>query len=198
SQDRFSFARGSYLYMSLADVGANRPAAFARTLAAPAVSSDEVNAALSVGDVWRATDRVQLQYGARAEGDAFLRAPARNPAMEQALGVRTGLAPREAHVSPRVGVTWGIGQRGTAGLRGAPLVFVRGGVGEFRNALPAALLLPALRNTGLPGATRQIQCVGPAVPTPDWSAFEHDPSAIPTQCADRSLGPFATTAPNAV
>jgi hypothetical protein len=195
SQDQYANRLGSYFYNSIADVGTNQPASYTRTLVSHPVSASAVNSAFSIGDNWRPTDRSTLVYGVRAEGIGFNDAPEYNPAIDNFFGVRTDHTPREVHLSPRAGFSLGIGNRGTAGITGAPLYFVRGGVGEFRNSTAATLIAPAMRATGLPDAVTQIQCVGAAVPTPDWAAFERDPSTIPTQCVGGASS-FASTQPN--
>ncbi|HEY8174936.1 MAG TPA: carboxypeptidase regulatory-like domain-containing protein [Gemmatimonadaceae bacterium] len=195
SQDQFANPRGSYFYNSLADFDANRPAVFSRTLAASDVSATALNYSMSVGDSWRPTDRTQFLYGVRAEGIRFGDTPAYNPAVESAFGLKTDHAPSEVHLSPRVGFSWGVGDRGTAGLRGAPLYLFRGGVGQFRNNTAVTVITPAMRATGLPGGIQQIQCVGTAVPAPDWNAFAANPSSIPSACVGGSSS-FASTQPN--
>lgn len=75
---------------------------------------------------------------------------------------------------------------GNANQFGAPWI-LRGGVGEFRGRAPTQLFQSAIDATGLPGAETQLLCVGDAVPTPDWAAYESDASTIPTQCADGSV-----------
>jgi hypothetical protein len=195
SQDQYSNRRGSYFYNSIADVDANRPASFSRTFVSHDVSSSALNSAFSLGDAWRPTDRTQLLYGVRVEGIRFADAPDYNPDIESAFHVRTDNVPSEYHVSPRVGFFWGIGDRGTKGLRGAPKYQLRGGVGEFRNSTAATLIAPAMRATGLPDAVRQIQCIGSAVPQPDWIAFAQSESSIPSQCLG-GASTFSSTQPN--
>ncbi|HZI40870.1 MAG TPA: carboxypeptidase regulatory-like domain-containing protein [Gemmatimonadaceae bacterium] len=195
SQDQYANRLGSYFYNSIADVSANQPASFTRTFVSHPVSASALNSAVSIGDNWRPTDRSSLVYGVRAEGISFGDAPEYNPAVDNLFGVRTDHTPRELHVSPRAGFSLGIGNRGTAGITGAPRYFIRGGVGEFRNSTAATIIAPAMRATGLPDAVTQIQCVGSAVPIPDWTAFEGDPSTIPTQCVGGASS-FASTQPN--
>ena len=77
--------------------------------------------------------------------------------------------------------------RGTSGV-------IRGGIGEFRDLLKPDLLASARANTGLASATRQLSCVGTAVPLPDWGQFVADPGAIPTRCVDGS-GALADLSP---
>jgi len=195
SQDQYANRRGSYFYNSIADIDANRPASFNRTFVSHNVSSSALNSAFSLGDNWRPTARTQFLYGVRVEGVRFGDKPDFNPDVESAFHVRTDNTPSEYHVSPRVGFFWGIGDRGTKGLRGAPKVQFRGGVGEFRNSTAATLIAPAMRATGLPDAVRQIQCIGSAVPIPDWNAFANNESTIPTQCLG-GVSSFSSTQPN--
>jgi hypothetical protein len=71
---------------------------------------------------------------------------------------------------------------------------IRGGIGEFRDLLRPGILADASASTGLAGGTSFLNCVGAAVPTPDWSLFASDPASIPTQCVDGS-GVLAERAP---
>ena len=161
SQDQYANRLGSYFYNSIADVAANTPASFTRTFVSHPVSASAVNSALAIGDNWRPTDRSSLVYGVRAEGITFNDAPEYNASIDTAFHVRTDHTPREYHLSPRLGFSLGLGNRGTKGLPGAPLVFLRGGVGEFRNSTAATIIAPAIRATGLPDAVTQIQCESP-------------------------------------
>jgi len=75
---------------------------------------------------------------------------------------------------------------------------LRGGIGEFRGKVPASLFSSAIDATGLPSGETQLVCVGSAVPIPDWSLFQRDPSSLPTTCAD-GTGPgqaFSSTRSN--
>jgi hypothetical protein len=195
SQDQYANRLGSYFYNSIADLEANQPASFTRTFVSHAVSASAINSALSLGDNWRPTDRSSIVYGVRAEGISFNDSPDYNPDIDNLFHVRTDHTPREYHLSPRVGFSLGIGNRGTKGITGAPLYFLRGGVGEFRNSTSATIIAPAMRATGLPDAVTQIQCIGSAVPVPDWTLFQQDPSTIPTQCVGGTSS-FASTQPN--
>src|SRR5262249_13854893 len=126
-----------------------------------------------------------LLYGARVDANAFVQRPAYNPALDDALGLRTDGAPNAVDVSPRLGATW---QNGKGKI-------VRFGVGQFRNLADASLLGAPSVSTGLPNGVLRLACIGAAVPTPDWSAYETDPSAIPERCAGGG-GILADGAPN--
>jgi hypothetical protein len=191
SQDVQGNRLGTFSYNSLADLAANRPASFTRTLDAPERRGGEWNAFASVGDLWRAAPNLQILYGARLEGNRFVDVPQFNPAVESALGARTDRVPNTVALLPRAGFTL---QR--AAGAGIPAGTIRGGTGAFRNLLDPALLSNASVSTGLPGALQRISCIGSAVPTPDWSAFAADPLSIPRQCAGTTTASFADAAPN--
>jgi hypothetical protein len=100
-----------------------------------------------------------------------------------------------------MGFSWTYGTASQiAGFEGAartPRAVVRGGIGMFQNVPSTNLLGSALDNTGLPDAVQQLTCVGPATPTPDWASYLANSSAIPTRCADGTLGTvFSNAAPN--
>lgn len=185
-------ALGSFGYASLADLTANHPSSFTRTLDEPARDGSAWSGFASVGDQWRASPRLQLVYGARVEMNRFLTTPTRNAALESTLGVRNDAAPSRVHVSPRVGFSWryggdrsgyngfGVSQLGTRII--APSGLLRGGIGEFRSTLSPQLLGAPGVFTGLRGASRHVACVGQAVPAADWSLFATDEAAIPSSC----------------
>lgn len=192
---------GTYFYNSLADLQANQPASFGRTLSPRQSEGSRIAGALALGDVWRKGQRLQFQYGVRVDANRYLDRPNYNSKVEETFGVRNDLVPNGIYVSPRAGFSWSYGQApqvsAFAGAFRAPRATVRGGIGLFQN-LPGANLIGSARdNTGLPSAVQQISCVGPAVPLPDWDAFAEDPAAIPTVCADGSGGSvFSSSAPN--
>jgi hypothetical protein len=201
SQDESTNVLGSFTFNSLADLQAGAPASFTRTLTPRTRSGSETIGAISLGDSYRRTSTLQLQYGVRLDGNAFNGGIAPNPAVEQIFGTRNDRTPNHFYVSPRLGFSWQYGTApqvaGFAGAVRGPRAVVRGGIGVFQNIPASTLLAGAMDNTGLPSAVQQITCIGTAVPTPDWSAYVAETNAIPTQCADGTLGPsFATRAPS--
>lgn len=196
---------GSFSFNSVADFAANRPTSYARTLTQPERSGTAWNAAAAFSHQYAPTRFFSLLYGARVESDGFGGAPATNPALEQALGVRTGLAPSRVHVSPRVGFSYtynrdkdngsGSSQNQVGRFYRNVTGTLRGGIGEFRDLLRPNILADASAATGLPGGTSVLSCVGSAVPVPDWSRFANDPSSIPSQCLDGS-GVLGESAPS--
>ena len=197
---------GSYSYNSLADLQANRPASFTRTLTSPTRTGGEWSGALSLGDNWVRSPHFSMIYGARLEGNAFTSAPQNNPEIERLFGASNSHAPDSWHVSPRMGFNWyytsarptfGIGMNQAGTFYSVPKGVIRGGIGEFRQILDPTLLADAGVATGLPGSTTRLACFGPAVPLPDWHSFATDESSIPTQCIGANTGPtFSDASPN--
>src|SRR5205807_2416658 len=75
---------------------------------------------------------------------------------------------------------------------------LRGGFGEFRGKAPLGFFSNAIGATGLSTGEMQLVCVGSAVPVPNWSAYQRNSSALPSQCAD-GAGPgqaFSSTRSN--
>jgi hypothetical protein len=195
---------GHYTFNSIAGFAANQPASFTRTLAQPVRTGAAWNAAFAVAHQWAPSRWFNLIYGARAEADGFGDAPARNVALEDALGVATGVVPSRLHVSPRVGFSWtynrdkdngnGMSNNPVGSFYRNSTGVIRGGIGEFRDLLKPGLLADARAGTGLPGSASALTCIGAAAPAPDWNRFLGDPSAIPSRCTD-GTGPLAELSP---
>lgn len=182
---------GTFLFASLANLEANRPAQFSRNIAPAAQSGTAWNSAAYLGDTWRPKGGFQLAYGARLEQSSFSGAPAYNPSVDSSFGVRTDRIPNEVHFSPRVGFTWTFG-----GSSGPPKNILRGGVGDFRSLTPTSLYGSALAASGTSDAESQLICIGSGVPIPDWNQYLADPSSIPTQCADSVSAVVISPRPN--
>ena len=192
---------GTYFYNSLADLANDQPASFTRQLSPRVSGASQLVGAVSLGDAWRATNSLQIQYGVRLDGNRFLADPTLNPDVESTFGVRNDHAPNHIYASPRVGFSWSYGTAAqVAGFDGAargPRAVVRGGVGLFQNVPGTTQIGQAIDNTGLPSAVQQLNCVGPAAPAPNWGVYASDPSTIPMTCADGTTGSvFANSAPN--
>nr|MBA3579750.1 TonB-dependent receptor [Gemmatimonadaceae bacterium] len=192
---------GTFTFNSLNDYEQNRPATFSRELGERNRNVGQMVAGFSLGDAYRRTDRLQIQYGVRMDANRFTSQPDLNPEIESLFGLRNDVVPNKLYFSPRMGFSWSYGNAAqVAGFEGAarrPRAVVRGGVGVFQNTPSTNLIASAIDNTGLPGATQQLICVGAAAPAPDWEAYATDPGSIPTQCADGTAGTtFANAAPN--
>jgi hypothetical protein len=187
---------GTFSFNSVADFAGNRPTSFSRTLTQPTRSGTTWNAAAAFSHNFAPSRFFSVLYGARVEADGFGAAPAANPALEQALGVRTGVAPTRLHVSPRVGFSYtynrdrdngsGTSMNNVGRFYRSATGTLRGGIGDFRDLLRPSILADASAATGLVGGTAVLSCVGAAVPTPDWTRFTADPATIPNSCVDGS------------
>jgi hypothetical protein len=185
---------------SFADLEAGRPAQFVRSLGGGSQHVAATVGALSLGDAYRATPDVQLQYGVRVDANRYSSNPHPNADALARLNVRNDHAPNDVAVSPRLGFSWTYGRlaRVEASDEAAHprRAIVRGGVGVFQSVPGPSLIAGALQGNGSSGSLRQIRCIGEAVPTPDWRAYLANPESIPTTCADGTDGtPFATSAP---
>ncbi|WP_275827832.1 carboxypeptidase-like regulatory domain-containing protein [Roseisolibacter sp. H3M3-2] len=195
---------GRWTFNSLADVEAGRAASYTRTLAQPVRAGRTWNGATALAHQWAPSRFFSVLWGARLEAGGFGGAPPRNVALEQALDVRTGVAPLRWHVSPRAGFTWTYNRdaRNRASSAMSPLGrfhrpvagVVRGGIGEFRDLLRPGMIADAAAGAGLPGSTLLLSCVGGAAPVPDWARLLADPTAVPDRCVDGS-GVLAERAP---
>jgi hypothetical protein len=200
TQDQTVNRLGTYSYNSLADLAAGIPVSYTRTLSPRERDASMLIGALSLGDSYRYSPTLQIQYGLRVDGNRFLDVPTANSALLERLGVRNERVPDGLYLSPRLGFSW---QYGTAPQIGAfagafrgPRAVVRGGIGVFQNMPQATLVGGAIDNTGLPSAIQQLACVGAAIPSANWAAFA-DPSNIPSRCADGSMGSvFNNAVPN--
>ena len=189
---------GSFNFNSLADLEAQQPSSFTRQLSPRVRKGSQYVGGVSLGDSYRRTDNLQLQYGVRLDGNRFTSTPEPNPDLTQVFGERNDRVPNHLYVSPRVGFSWSYGTAAevaafTGAVRG-PRAVVRGGIGMFQNTPNTTLISGAIDNTGLPSALQQLICAGPATPVPDWGSYTNDPSSVPSQCTDGSI--FASTVPN--
>jgi hypothetical protein len=200
-RDQTTNALGTFFFNSLADLAANRPTSFSRALSPRTQSAGQTIGAISLGDSYKRTPNLQIQYGVRLDANHFSSSPLVNPDVQTVFGRRNDETPNRLYASPRVGFSWTYGDATQIaafdGAARAPRAVVRGGVGVFQNTPQSSLVGSAIDNTGLPGAIQQLTCVGSAAPVPDWNAYAQDPATIPTTCADGSSGGvFANSAPN--
>jgi hypothetical protein len=187
---------GAFTFSSLRDLELNRPSAFVRALETGASDGGQWSGGASLGTTWRQGD-VYWVGGLRGDANVFLRQPSEDATLGQALGVSVSHAPWAMSLSPRLGFTWY--------YRGAPsytVVFnnpianyafgnaaIRGGIGLFRDRLPAALLAPAIAS----GQTRTLTCLDEAAPAPDWLSYTSSVASVPMTCASAGAARVDTT-----
>jgi hypothetical protein len=85
TQEGLPNAFGNYTYNSLADLAANRPASYQRTLTQPTRSATSYNGALAFSHQWNPNRWFSLLSGARVEGSMFGEAPPENAALRPEL-----------------------------------------------------------------------------------------------------------------
>jgi hypothetical protein len=132
-------------------------------------------AALYVGDEWRANDRVRLTFGLRADVLALLDHGPYNAEVDSVFGRRTDrMPPARVHLSPRIGFVWELEDTGRDEIRG--------GGGIFTGRYPPAFAYAAVYSYGSGAAL--LSCgtlpndLGPA------PAFVPDYHTPPTLCAN--------------
>jgi hypothetical protein len=187
-------ALGQYTFNSLADFAANRPSSYSRTIVQPVREASAWNGAAALAHQWNKSRWFTMLYGARIEGNVFGDTPPRNAALDNELGVRSGVVPARLHVSPRVGFSYtysrqkdngnGTSNNSIGTFYRTTTGYVRGGIGEFRDLYTPTTLADAMVGAGLAGSTLALSCVGAAVPVPDWDAYAAGTATAPAACTD--------------
>jgi hypothetical protein len=193
---------GTFTYASLTDLALNMPSSFSRTLGNSRASSSSWDGALGLGDLFSISPRLKLLYGLRLEANRFTSHPTYLPEVGSSFGVTTSHLPSNLMVLPRFGFTWirtgqdrsGVSSNSVATVYRAPTGSLRGGVGAFRNRLPASLVAQTSLGREAVTSTRHLLCVGSATPHADWQAFDENVSAVPTACINDARS-FADDAP---
>ena len=199
SQDNTTNRYGTFVYNSLTDLENDVPASFSRRLQVNTRLGNDLGASGWLGDAYRPARQLQITYGLRVDASHFNGQPAFNPAIDSIFGARNDAVPRGVYVSPRLGFSWTYGtnpqilgfQGAARGSRGQ----ISGGVGEFQNLPNSQLIAAAVDQTGLPSAAQQLNCIGAAVPVPDWSDYLASTGTIPTTCAG-DVTTYSSTVPN--
>ena len=168
---------GRYYFRSLADLEANRPASFERTLSLPGADArtvfDVAHVSAFIQDEWSPIDQLTLHAGMRVDIPVLQGRPDENAALLDTLGVSTATLPRTTPMwSPRVGFNW----MSTARLR----TQLRGGAGLFAGRPAYAWLADAYTQTGLRSA--MLYC--DEASTPAFSS-----GTPPGACADPAADP---------
>ena len=92
------------------------------------------------GDQWRPASNLTLTFGVRVDAPTFPDKPTRNPASEDAFGLRTDEVPTKLLWSPRFGFNYNLGENRQQ---------VRGGLGLFSGRTPYVWLSNQYGNTGI-------------------------------------------------
>jgi len=195
---------GTFYYNSLADLQANVPSSFSRTFSQLNNAAGGTTLGLSLGDGWRPTQKLRIEYGARVDYAWTMGQPVYNALVDSVFGVRNDYVPRSVGFSPRLGFTYQIGgsppmsrtelrrkmeQATAAGGNARNFFFntgsqLRGGIGAFHGPIEGGLITQAANATGLPGGVSQLSCVGAAVPQAQWALYSGNPGIVPAECQD--------------
>ncbi len=173
---------GQFSYATLGDLQANHPSSYSRHYSSRRRGMGSIAGALWVGDEWRVNQRLNLEYGLRADAVRATRRPPHNSAVDSLFGLSTSFAPENIGLSPRLGFSW------------MTRYMVTGGIGAFRGVIPPSRVAAQFDAAGLPSSSQLLECVGDATPSPDWTL---GPAAAPTACTDGAAPvTFSTTQPN--
>ncbi len=200
-QDATTNQLGTFTFNSLTDLANGTPATFSRTLSPRTRNGSQMVASMALGDSYRRSSDLQIQYGVRLDGNQLSAHPTRNSAIETLYGTRNDYVPNKVYVSPRIGFAWTYGTSAQIGgfdgaFRG-PRAVLRGGIGLFQNTPQTTLMTNAVDNTGLPSAVQQVTCVGVAAPSPDWQGYLSNPASIPNSCVGGAGSTtFGSSSPN--
>ena len=165
--------RGLFQFDNLKQLDALTPARYSRQVplhpggTTAAFTIADLSAFLQ--DAWSPTQGVTLSAGARLDGVVFGDGAAYNPLVDQRIGARTDVKPRNWIVSPRAQLVWDIGARGRD--------VIRAGVGRFSSQPPYNVQVNHILQSGLEAV--DIIQVGAAAPRPDFPAYRQNLSAVP-------------------
>ena len=164
---------GLFVFPSIAALASNTPTRFTRTVPSAGVAPTTEARALEMGAFAqlerRLTSQLQVTAGLRWDGTLFLTDPPSQPAVDNAFGVQTGVAPRDlAQWQPRLQLIWRSNAAGTD--------VVRVGAGVFAAQMPYYTQHNTLLYTGQ--SVADIDLRNAAVPAPDFRGYRNG-TAIP-------------------
>ena len=201
---------GEFTYNTLQDLSENRPAMFIRTPTDQQSDGTTWQGVLAFSDLYYVSTKsrnqfatagngLTLQYGLRVDAERFSPPPDLNSQVLTVFGRRTSHVPGSIVAQPMIGFSW---KEGVYVVQSGPATFtdtrsrVDGGFRVYRGAISPLSVANVSRQTGLAGAVQRLQCVGTAVPTPDWAAFAQSDASVPMHCADGSVPAFSQQAPS--
>ena len=165
--------RGLFEFDNLKQLEALTPARYSRQVP---LHPGGTTAAFTIADLsaflqdeWSPTQGVTVSAGARLDSVVFGNGAAYNPLVDQRIGARTDVTPRNWIVSPRAQLVWDIGSRGRD--------VIRAGVGRFSSQPPYNVQVNHILQSGLEAV--DIIQVGAAAPRPDFPAYRQNLSAVP-------------------
>jgi len=172
---------GTFTFASLNDYLANSPTSFVRRLGRSQITDASLGSAVGIGDTYRPSKFVNVQYGLRVER-AWLTSDAPHLAsVDSVFGRDTRALPQWLAVSPMVGLTWILG-RDAGGFADASRR-ITAGVRDYRASLPLSTIATRPQRVGTTAANI-LRCVGGAVQPPDWRGLVSGTMAAPAACLD--------------
>jgi hypothetical protein len=196
---------GGFTYLSVSDFARNRPSSYQRTLTGAGIGASAIGVALAFSDVHAVTPNARrefvldpqglvLQYGLRLEGDYVTGTGAPDAAFTRAFGINAGANLNRVALLPMAGFTWRGGEIRTVSgglISTSTRHQIDGGFRFYRGSLSplghSALPLDALRSARV----SRIECVGDAVPAPDWRAYAAG-GGVANTCAGTVENPLAS------
>lgn len=184
-----SNSNGTYFFESATALAAGTATRFTRLLDASNRSAAVLATSLALGDQWRRSDHLQVQYGARVDVTTTDRRTL-SPSSDVGTALSRGTRLTDVGLSPRLGLLWNYGRasRVSSPFGNAPRGSFRAGIGAFRSTPTATGLLEIAQLTSAAPGYRVLECIGSDAPT--WSVEQdRDPASIPSQCAAGSGSP---------
>lgn len=144
-------ALGAYTYATLDDFLADRAMKYVRNypIGNPATNITSAQFGIYIQDEWRASQRLSMTYGLRADIPVIFGTPPTNEAFNSSEvatthGIRTNQVPKPTvMLSPRIGLRWRIAESRDA------LTLLRGGVGIFSGRIPFVWISNCFSNSGV-------------------------------------------------
>ena len=202
TQNLASNLLGTFTFNSLEDLEAGRPASFNRTLTARQRSTGQFAGSLSIGDSYRRSQDLQIQYGLRVDVGAFhcerRRTTRRSMRRSADATIMCRRRSRSARASDSRGRSATVNEIASFfGQARAPRAVMRGGIGVFTNAssVGSDRLGARQHRPAEWGAADRVRRSGGA--DGRLGVVRTNPAAIPDRCADGTTGTvFSNDAPN--
>ena len=179
AQDLTTNQLGTFSYNSLADLDAGRPAVFSRQLTPRKRSEGVYIGGLSLGDSYRPSDDLQVQYGLRVDGNRFTAEPLLQLRHRSAVRCAQRSCAEQGVPEPAHRLLVDVrAEPADRRLRRRRARSARGDARRhrrFQSTPNASTIGQAMDNTGLATGAQQLVCVGAAAPTPDWAAYIDEP-----------------------
>ena len=142
---------GWYLFNSLADFAAGKPAEYQYSysnlpgVSEPRAKWNAVQYGVYAQDEWAAMPNLKVTFGLRLDVPTFPDKPLNNPTFDSTfafMGLRTDQVPKNSFLfAPRLGFNWDVS--------GDRLTILRGGIGVFSGRVPYVWISNQYSNTGM-------------------------------------------------